>query len=107
MATEITKSLDASGVLSRDTDKPYSAAVYNICPHYVHYKCINDYLLVCANNDRNNRKIIGLTFKMFQCPLCKSLSNSVFPAENAYQLIPGHNNSNSFASISLEKKKRP
>ena len=53
------------------------------CTHYAHYKCLNNYLTSNESDRRKSeiRKTIGLNFNTFQCPLCKHISNVLFPGD--------------------------
>eukprot|EP00347_Sterkiella_histriomuscorum_P017752 403348132 len=53
------------------------------CSHYSHYKCLNDYLITNESDirKRESRKLIGLDFNNFQCPLCRHLSNGLIPCD--------------------------
>lgn len=53
------------------------------CSHYAHYKCLSSYLTAneADQNKRNIRKIIGLDFNNFQCPLCKHIANVLLPCD--------------------------
>lgn len=51
------------------------------CSHYAHYKCLASYLTANEKDQRKRdlRKIIGLDFETFQCPLCKHIANVLLP----------------------------
>jgi hypothetical protein len=51
------------------------------CSHYSHFKCVTEYLTSNESDPRkrDTRKIIGLDFSTFQCPLCKHIANVLLP----------------------------
>ena len=53
------------------------------CSHYAHYKCLVSYLTTNEQDQRKRemRKIIGLGFDTFQCPLCKHIANVLLPCD--------------------------
>ena len=53
------------------------------CSHYAHYKCLVAYLTANEQDQRKRdlRKIIGLDFETFQCPLCKHIANVLLPCD--------------------------
>jgi hypothetical protein len=53
------------------------------CAHYAHSKCLIAYLTANESDSRKRdmRKIIGLDFDTFQCPLCKHVANVLLPCD--------------------------
>jgi hypothetical protein len=64
------------------------------CSHYSHFKCLTEYLTSNESDTRKRetRKIIGLDFSTFQCPLCKHIANVLLPCgtlgDGLVSLIP-------------------
>ena len=54
------------------------------CTHFSHYSCLNTYLTTNETDKRKSdiRKLVGLDFETFQCPLCKHISNVLYPHDN-------------------------
>jgi len=52
------------------------------CQHSAHIKCLQDYQLSAETDMRKReiKKIIGLDFDTYQCPLCKHVSNALIPS---------------------------
>lgn len=49
----------------------------------MHYKCLNEYLTTQEKDQKRFeiKKLIGLDFDNFQCPLCKHVANVLFPCD--------------------------
>lgn len=54
------------------------------CMHYSHAKCLQSFLTTneADSRKRDFKKLIGLDFQTFQCPLCKHISNILLPCDN-------------------------
>ena len=52
------------------------------CKHYSHVECLRKYHLEQEGNHEHDyqKRISGLRFGEFQCPVCKSINNGIMPS---------------------------
>lgn len=94
-----------------------SSAVMTSCKHFAHRDCLNKYYNQQATNHEQmfQKQICGFEDGEFQCPICKSINNTVFPmysldevakASNLFGDIPVPENVNSPEEFILDDKSK-